>query len=502
MMTQDNCVKCNAQINLGGAWGFCEECAKTEVEPILKKNTSQELFDNYLEQKVIKARARLMSKDIGIASMLLNLPLVESTDIQTMATDGTQIKWNGGFIAKTSDEGVEAVLIHEALHVVFEHPLRFGNRNHKLWNVACDYAINNYLWYELNYRLPEGGLWNYDYHNMTAEEIYRVLSTDDEAFQQALEDANDVAEQQRQQQESDNQPNDSEEEEDSDEGEGGQGEDSEEGEETETGKYSDGTGSSVDKFDALPDLVGEIIKPTDEQGNELDSAKISEIADNIRSKLFMADKMSSLSGTSSLRGAVEKVKGQTSDWREVLRDMLDMSISRDQSWARPNKRHFHRGVYLPSNIKDPSGGAVAIAIDTSGSISQHELNIYAVEIDEIVRSLNLERVLVCYCDTTINSNEHGEFWDVFDLANGDEIELEMRGGGGTAFDPPFNLFNEHSDDVDDVNAFIYFTDGYGRVSPEVEPNVPVIWAITNEWKAQSSEMPFGDVVEVDVRNFS
>ena len=53
--------------------------------------TSEELVSNYLEQKVIKARARLMSKDVGIASMLLNLKLVESTNIDTMATDGTQI---------------------------------------------------------------------------------------------------------------------------------------------------------------------------------------------------------------------------------------------------------------------------------------------------------------------------------------------------------------------------------------------------------------------------
>jgi hypothetical protein len=36
MMIQDNCIKCNAEIVFGGVWGFCNECAKTEVEPIFE----------------------------------------------------------------------------------------------------------------------------------------------------------------------------------------------------------------------------------------------------------------------------------------------------------------------------------------------------------------------------------------------------------------------------------------------------------------------------------
>ena len=430
-----------------------------------------------------------MRSDIGIASMLLNLELVESTDIDTLATDGTKILWNPNFVSETNADELEAVLIHEALHVVFEHPLRFGGRNHKLWNVACDYAINNYLWYELNYPLPEGGLWDRKYYEMTAEQIYRILDTDDEALQEAKQQA------------SGGQSSDGEE-----DGQSGAGssDESEEAEgESETGKYSSVTENSCgDKYDDIPNLVGEIIEPTNEDGDKLDSAKIEEIATDIRSKVFMADKVASINGTSSMRGAVESIKGQVSNWLEILADKLWNCISQDQTWAVPNRRHLHRGVYLPSAMRNPTGGTLAFAIDTSGSISQHELNIYAVEIEELVKMLNLDRVMVCYCDTNINKNDKGEFWDVFDIASGDEIKLEMRGGGGTAFDPPFNLFNEFTDDVEDVCAFIYFTDGYGYVSPEVEPNVPVIWAITDEWKSRDADMPFGEVIKVDVRHFA
>jgi len=36
-MTKDNCIKCNVVIAFGGSWGFCSECAKTEVEPIFEE---------------------------------------------------------------------------------------------------------------------------------------------------------------------------------------------------------------------------------------------------------------------------------------------------------------------------------------------------------------------------------------------------------------------------------------------------------------------------------
>lgn len=40
------------------------------------------------EQKLIKARAKLMKGNVGMASMLLNLDLVEDSSFDTLATDG------------------------------------------------------------------------------------------------------------------------------------------------------------------------------------------------------------------------------------------------------------------------------------------------------------------------------------------------------------------------------------------------------------------------------
>ena len=417
-----------------------------------------------MTDRVLQARARLMKHDVGIASMLLNLELVETDKCDTMATNGKEILWNPKFIKEITDREIECVLIHESMHVVWEHPLRRGKRNHELWNVATDYVINAYIKIDLGMDLPQGGLFNYKYRGWTAEQVYRELDTNDDALQQAIDECNSK---------------------------NGNSDDSD----------SNSQSSSDDKYSDIPKLIGEVWDAVNEEGKPLNESEKEEMSNAIRSQVFFADKIASLSGTSSMTGRVDAVKGGTLNWKDLLSDLLTSMTLKDQSWSRPNKRHAWRDVYLPSKIRSNEGGEIAVAIDTSGSVSQFELNIFSEELQAICESCNIDKVRVCYCDTTVRKNSEGEWWDIFDLSMGDDIELEVRGGGGTDFDPPFNLFNDHSDDVEEVCAFIYFTDAYGEVDAKVEPSVPVIWAITHNGYEYDPNFPFGENVYVNVSEF-
>ena len=111
------------------------------------------------EERMIKARAKLMKGNVGMATMLLKLTLIEDNErCKTMATNGINIYWNDEFVKSISDEEIQAVLVHEASHVIWEHPLRKGKRNHELWNIATDYVINSWIAYDLGMHLPERGI--------------------------------------------------------------------------------------------------------------------------------------------------------------------------------------------------------------------------------------------------------------------------------------------------------------------------------------------------------
>ena len=102
----------------------------------------------------------------------------------------------------------------------------------------------------------------------------------------------------------------------------------------------------------------------------------------------------------------------------------------------------------------------------------------------------------------VRKNSDDEWWDKFDLTMGDEIQFKFRGGGGTRFDPVFNLLNEYTDDAEDIKALIYFTDGWGYADADSEPNIPVFWGLTDSWLANDEDrcreyMPFGEYIGVD-----
>jgi predicted metal-dependent peptidase len=446
------------------------------------------------ENRIIKARAKLMKGNIGMASMLLSLELIEASDrCETMATDGINIYWNDEFVKTLTDSQIQAVLVHEACHVIWEHPLRNVSKkwNHDIWNVATDYVINAWVVYDLGMELPEDGLLDRKYHGKSAEQVARELTNNNEALEDAIEEMKSKSD-------------------DSDESESDEGDsqnddgDSDDGNEDES---QDGNGSGKSLLDELADMkpsMGEVWMPKDEDGNPLSESAMAEVKENIQRAILMADKLEGCSegGTSTMNGAVQQLNETYVDWVDVMRDLLNSAKSNNPTWSRLNKRHSWRGVNLPSNDNEPQGGEIVVAIDTSASVSQQELNIFATETQNLCEECGINKVRVTYCDTSIAKNPTtGEWWDEFDLDN-EELEFNLRGGGGTRFEPPFNLFNDETEDTEDVIAFVYFTDGYCSVDAEVEPSVPVIWALsTNEsYMRDYYKYPFGETVHINMEN--
>lgn len=96
--------------------------------------------------------------------------------IPTAATEGIHLFLNVGFVLKQSTKKLLGLLLHEVMHVVYEHPQRmdeFGLEG-KRWNIAGDFYINDKI-IRKHYELPEGGLYDPKYRNMSSMEIYHDI---------------------------------------------------------------------------------------------------------------------------------------------------------------------------------------------------------------------------------------------------------------------------------------------------------------------------------------
>ena len=124
--------------------------------------------------KIQKARARLLFSQPFFATMLLGTPCVEDRTIPTAATDMKRIRYNPDFIDGLDLDQVQGLLVHEVMHIAFEHGFRLHGRNHKVWNWACDYAINLII-IDAKLKLPPDCLLDATYCGMSADQIYEKL---------------------------------------------------------------------------------------------------------------------------------------------------------------------------------------------------------------------------------------------------------------------------------------------------------------------------------------
>lgn len=166
------------------------------------------------------------------------------------------------------------------------------------------------------------------------------------------------------------------------------------------------------------------------------------------------------------------------NWQDRLRELLSRKARGDQVWHKPNKRLLDT-LYLPYFEEIPTGDLI-MAIDSSQSVSNKELNIYASEIQEIMIDNSIEKLTVLWIDTQVQRVQYFEMHE--------DIILQVKGRGGTCFEPAFDWITEHGEVPD---CLLYFTDGEASW-PNDPPPYPVIWCITND----NIQAPWGDTINL------
>ena len=131
-----------------------------------------------IKLRLAKAKTNLVLGHPFVGSIALNLPYQIDQSIPTAATNGKVIKFNPDFVESLNDEELVFLVAHECFHPMLEHNFRRGERDHRKWNQAGDYVINQLLTDEKIGKMPKQGLLNkatYDAGGGTTDGIYGIL---------------------------------------------------------------------------------------------------------------------------------------------------------------------------------------------------------------------------------------------------------------------------------------------------------------------------------------
>ena len=121
-----------------------------------------------------KARSVLLLDNPFFGVLALSMPVVMTTRVPTMSTDGQHIYVNPTFVQTKSDPELKTIFAHEVLHPALGHHVRRGERDHKVWNEACDYS-DNLILKESGFYMPKDCLLDPKYADMSAEAIYNQI---------------------------------------------------------------------------------------------------------------------------------------------------------------------------------------------------------------------------------------------------------------------------------------------------------------------------------------
>lgn len=401
---------------------------------------------NEAETKLAKARTKLIMDKPFLGALVLRLhsKAAKPKWCQTTATDAKSFYYNAEYIEALNVQEIQFVLAHEALHCALSHFARRQHRNKQRWDLACDYAINPIL-LEEGLKSPPGVWIPEDYLGMTAEEIYPLIepNNSDEPMDKHVYDNEN-------QKPAENQGSNLE----------------ERNPNQDDTKEDDTTPANGSEASQPPSL-------TDTEKQNLDTQWQQRLA-GATQQAMQAGK---LGGT--MARMVEYFLQPQLPWRMLLARYMSVTVRNDYSYMRPSRREGT--AIFPSQRSEQLN--IVIALDTSGSIHDEEIDQCIAEINAIKGQMRARiTLLACDAEMATDSPWTYEPWEEF------APPRKFIGGGGTSFKPVFEYIDKEMLPPD---LLIYFTDADGEF-PEQMPHYPILWLVKGKKK-----VPWGQRIQLN-----
>lgn len=352
---------------------------------------------------IVAARVTLLMRYPFFGTIALRFELVDASDwLDTAATDGLRLYYNADFILGMKPAERVFVLAHEVLHCVFWHLRRKGERNHGLFNMACDYVVNALLIDEKCGQMPvrieirkgrkteqRVGLYNPKYRGWTSEDVYDDLEKSGAKVVLGLDD----------------------------------------------------------HLEAVEDKDG---KPKIRLPNGgLVEGSESEIRDEIRQ--IVLDAAAAGKMPKGLDRQIRDLIDPQLDWRDLLNAHLQSARRSDYDFGVCDRKTLPYGIHLPGLFHDERLD-MAAALDCSGSVNEEMLRCFLSELRGILDTFT-DYIVRLFCfDTEV----YGYLEITPDNAD-DLLDYTPKGRGGTAFECVWDYLKANQIQPD---RLVLYTDGY------------------------------------------
>jgi len=292
---------------------------------------------------------------------------------------GMQLTINPEFFNELSEDHRFGLIKHELLHIAFGHLLlRDLYSNHKLFNIAADLEINQYI---LESKLPDGGLLLSSF-----PELKLPIKAGTKKYYELLEQAQE-----------------------------------------------DGTSPSLDNLMDQMDGESQYCHSTWEEFDNLPEADKKLMQKQIEHQLKESaeqteKRQGSIPGElSDLIERLRHIEPAKFDWKGYLRRFVgNSSIVYTKKLIRKYNKRYSGSPGLKIKFKNH----ILVGVDTSGSVNNDELKEFFNELAHMHKTGH--KITIAQCDTSLNSVK--EF--------NPKRDLEIHGRGGTSFQPVIDHFNE------------------------------------------------------------
>ena len=441
----------------------------------------------------------LLRKQPFFGSLVLRLPLRPDPSRETLATDGHEIRYSPRWVAETEAHLIETAMARVVMACSLKHHTRRGERDAERWQMASQ-LVTHALIRDAGFTLPpDADAWD----DLSVEQAYDRLpppedgdpgddagdqsgagaAAGDAAAPQSSPDGDDAG----------GDPSGS-----ADDGDGQSDDNGDAKSDAQDGdsQDQDSNGQGEDAgTDAPPSHdpagTGEVMDASARSGDDGDSTEtpVDLAAEEQAWDEAMHQALNIARAEGKVPGQVEEtVKGAHAsqlDWRTLLRRYMTDAAKSDYSWSLPNRRFIDSGLYLPS-IRSEGMDAIAVIIDTSGSLPAETLGEFWAELREVAAEIKPESVVVLQVDASVQDAAEYTPDDLPD-------EIVVKGRGGTDFRPGFEWLDEQGIQP---AVCLYFTDMECSRYPDDEPAFDVVWVNWSDPPEDWNREPWGERIDI------